>query len=78
MRRTVFFCHESLKQDGNSIVAEKARVSEKSPEARAPILHDMDINRALVEFLSRRQAVLGRQDLITTPWLTERHGYDPT
>ncbi len=24
------------------------------------------------------QAVLGRQDLITTPWLTERHGYDPT
>ncbi len=24
------------------------------------------------------QAVLGRQDLITPPWLTERHGYDPT
>ena len=24
------------------------------------------------------QAVLGRQDLTTTPWLTERHGYDPT
>ena len=24
------------------------------------------------------QAVLGRQVLTTTPWLTERHGYDPT
>ena len=24
------------------------------------------------------QAVLGGQELITTPWLTERHGYDPT
>ncbi len=24
------------------------------------------------------QAVLGRQLLVTTPWLTERHGYDPT
>ncbi|GAB1624426.1 hypothetical protein AAOGI_44770 [Agarivorans albus] len=24
------------------------------------------------------QAVLGRQPLSTTPWLTERHGYDPT
>ena len=24
------------------------------------------------------QAVLGRQDASPTPWLTERHGYDPT
>ena len=24
------------------------------------------------------QAVLGRQVLTSTPWLTERHGYDPT
>ena len=24
------------------------------------------------------QAVLGRQIPTTTPWLTERHGYDPT
>ena len=24
------------------------------------------------------QAVLGRQALQSTPWLTERHGYDPT
>ncbi len=24
------------------------------------------------------QAVLGRQERLTTPWLTERHGYDPT
>ena len=30
------------------------------------------------ELVSRRQAVLGRQHLATTPWLTERHGYDPT
>ena len=27
---------------------------------------------------SRGQAVLGRQGSLTTPWLTERHGYDPT
>ncbi len=27
---------------------------------------------------SRRQAVLGRQGRESTPWLTERHGYDPT
>ncbi len=24
------------------------------------------------------QAVLGRQSWSATPWLTERHGYDPT
>ena len=24
------------------------------------------------------QAVLGRQAELSTPWLTERHGYDPT
>ena len=24
------------------------------------------------------QAVLGRQERCSTPWLTERHGYDPT
>ncbi len=24
------------------------------------------------------QAVLGRQICLATPWLTERHGYDPT
>ncbi len=24
------------------------------------------------------QAVLGRQVKVTTPWHTERHGYDPT
>ena len=27
---------------------------------------------------SRGQAVLGRQLCLATPWLTERHGYDPT
>ena len=27
---------------------------------------------------SEGQAVLGRQSLVSTPWLTERHGYDPT
>ena len=29
-------------------------------------------------FKSEGQAVLGRQSLVSTPWLTERHGYDPT
>ena len=28
--------------------------------------------------VSRGQAVLGRQQWAPTPWLTERHGYDPT
>ncbi len=27
---------------------------------------------------SEGQAVLGRQSTASTPWLTERHGYDPT
>ncbi len=27
---------------------------------------------------SEGQAVLGRQFSFSTPWLTERHGYDPT
>ncbi len=27
---------------------------------------------------SEGQAVLGRQHEVSTPWLTERHGYDPT
>ena len=35
-----------------------------------------------VRILSERkvggQAVLGRQSAYATPWLTERHGYDPT
>ena len=30
------------------------------------------------EVASRSQAVLGRQLIKATPWLTERHGYDPT
>ncbi len=35
-------------------------------------------NTSSLMALSRRPAVLGRQHLATTPWLTERHGYDPT
>ncbi len=30
------------------------------------------------EFKVGGQAVLGRQNISPTPWLTERHGYDPT
>ena len=41
-----------------------------------------DWQRPLVEPLSifkvGGQAVLGRQSAYATPWLTERHGYDPT
>ena len=39
------------------------------------------LSKTIVEVLkgeSRRQAVLGRQLELPTPWLTERHGYDPT
>ncbi len=31
-----------------------------------------------INFKVGGQAVLGRQHIRTTPWLTERHGYDPT
>ena len=35
--------------------------------------------RSCDEFLKvGGQAVLGRQGWTTTPWPTERHGYDPT
>ena len=35
--------------------------------------------RLKAESLSRRaKRVLGRQNILPTPWLTERHGYDPT
>ena len=38
-----------------------------------------NFNISLVSFfLSGGQAVLGRQLELPTPWLTERHGYDPT
>ena len=39
---------------------------------------DVDAALLLVEPKVGGQAVLGRQCLRTTPWLTERHGYDPT
>ena len=45
---------------------------EQCSRENSEYIYDTDVNK------SRRQAVLGRQDLITTPWLTERHGYDPT
>ncbi|WP_460444342.1 recombinase family protein, partial [Amycolatopsis magusensis] len=32
----------------------------------------------LLDTSRRAQAVLGRQTVMATPWLTERHGYDPT
>ena len=34
--------------------------------------------RVLTRVKSEAQAVLGRQIRQSTPWLTERHGYDPT
>ncbi|GMF06402.1 unnamed protein product [[Candida] boidinii] len=37
---------------------------------------DVQIDRQIWEVGG--QAVLGRQPPQTTPWLTERHGYDPT
>ena len=36
---------------------------------------DQDVT---MDFQVGGQAVLGRQDPTSTPWLTERHGYDPT
>ncbi len=43
------------------------------------LLMDEPLSNLDAKLRSRRaQAVLGRQHLATTPWLTERHGYDPT
>ena len=51
------------------IHAEQARWLEAVAQAAEPVF-----TRAKVG----GQAVLGRQNILPTPWLTERHGYDPT
>ena len=39
----------------------------------------IEVDKAKVDAIEvRGQAVFGRQIPTTTPWLTERHGYDPT
>ncbi len=40
--------------------------------------HTASDNVETILFKVGGQAVLGRQNLYSTPWLTERHGYDPT
>ncbi len=45
---------------------------------KAILLTAQEMNSPVILGEVGGQAVLGRQDLITTPWLTERHGYDPT
>ena len=44
------------------------------------VVHILDQKCRLNRPLSQvgGQAVLGRQSAYATPWLTERHGYDPT
>ncbi|WP_407379643.1 hypothetical protein [Helicobacter sp.] len=43
------------------------------------ITRDEQQNPAIIDKLKvGGQAVLGRQSTAPTPWLTERHGYDPT
>ncbi len=44
--------------------------------ARAEQKADADAEQDMTEVGG--QAVLGRQHEVSTPWLTERHGYDPT
>ncbi len=44
-------------------------------------LHDLELTRTISIQMAPQvggQAVLGRQLCLSTPWLTERHGYDPT
>ena len=55
---------------------------DSAPEEKA---RGITINTAHVEYETDKrhyevggQAVLGRQNISPTPWLTERHGYDPT
>ena len=52
----------------------------KGPEIRTGVLKDAKqlILQEGSEFTLAGQAVLGRQLGATTPWLTERHAYDPT
>ena len=47
-------------------------VAVKYPSLRAGILTGFPFDK------SEAKRVLGRQSLVSTPWLTERHGYDPT
>ena len=55
---------KSLYSNQNYIIH---KLHEKNNEIRTYEVHEVGV-----------QAVLGRQDSLPTPWLTERHGYDPT
>ena len=42
---------------------------------------DVFLKRIIINDINKEvegKAVLGRQNISPTPWLTERHGYDPT
>ena len=47
-------------------------------EAADMVAEDMEAVDIVVVGQVGGQAVLGRQRPMSTPWLTERHGYDPT
>ncbi len=55
-------------------------VSEKAKGVAAAVMEAVDDLKEGVKEVAEvgGQAVLGRQATIATPWLTERHGYDPT
>ena len=43
-----------------------------------PVFVGLIVTTIVAMFQVGGQAVLGRQSLVSTPWLTERLGYDPT
>ena len=47
-------------------------------QPRRPTVEIREMAIHVLIFKVGGQAVLGRQSLVSTPWLTERHGYDPT
>ena len=63
---------ETRKHVDRIITLSKKNTLASRRQAAAILLDTKNLSR------SRRQAVLGRQRAMTTPWLTERHGYDPT
>ncbi len=75
---------EVLKEIASPTIVQNHGVPEKSAQPAADMLSNMfgNLSDAKDSGMSEEevggQAVLGRQHHFSTPWLTERHGYDPT
>ncbi len=73
------FNHEQAVMDENDAINDQLRTVATKANTYANMMMPTMGNMTHVFYIEvGGQAVLGRQDLITTPWPTERHGYDPT